>query len=108
MSNYKANKMSLVNERYHIQEKLGQGSFGVVFHGIDTKLNERVAVKVEVKTSSLLAREAQVYKLLRHGIGFPKGINYSVCKFIHFLILIMTFLNLKVKLSHDSSLIQML
>ena len=73
ITSYKANKMSLVNERYQIEEKLGQGSFGVVFHGLDTKLNERVAVKLEVKTGSLLAREAQVYKLLRHGVGFPKG-----------------------------------
>ena len=73
VTTYKANKMSLVNERYQIEEKLGQGSFGVVFHGFDTKLNERVAVKLEVKTGSLLAREAQVYKLLRHGVGFPQG-----------------------------------
>lgn len=72
VTSYKANKMSLVNERYHIEHKLGQGSFGVVFHGLDTKRNERVAVKLELKTSSLLAREAQVYKLLRHGVGFPK------------------------------------
>ncbi len=88
VTSYKAKKMSsLVNERYHIQHKLGQGSFGVVFHGIDTKRNERVAVKLEVKTGSLLAREAQVYRLLRHGVGFPKGERYyivCVYKFSHF------------------------
>ena len=73
VTSYKAKKMSLVNERYSIEHKLGQGSFGVVFHALDIKLNERVAVKLEVKTGSLLAHEAQVYKLLRHGVGFPKG-----------------------------------
>lgn len=77
ITSYKANKMSLVNERYLIEHKLGQGSFGVVFHGLDTKRNERVAVKLEVKTGSRLAHEAQVYKLLRHGVGFSKGKRYG-------------------------------
>jgi len=35
-----------LNERYVLEEKVGQGGFGVVFRARDTRLDKRVAVKV--------------------------------------------------------------
>ena len=72
-SNYKAKKMTLVGERFRIEERLGQGSFGMVYRGFDTKKKEQVAVKLEVKTArrSFLTQEARVYKVLKYGVGFP-------------------------------------
>lgn len=74
ISNYKVEKMSLVGERYRLEHRIGQGSFGVVYCGFDTKTKEQIALKLEAKRGrqSFLSQEAQVYKVLKHGVGFPK------------------------------------
>ena len=59
-------KMSLVVEgKYKITSKLGEGSFGKIFKGINVNSHEEVAVKIEKSSdSSLLKTEAKIYKLL--------------------------------------------
>lgn len=36
-----------VGGRYKLTKKLGEGSFGAIFHAINIKTNEEVAVKLE-------------------------------------------------------------
>lgn len=43
---------SLANGRFTIEKRLGQGSFGTVLRGYDTKAGKRVAIKLEHKKSS--------------------------------------------------------
>ncbi len=33
-------------DKYQVKEKLGKGSFGVVYDGIDIKTNKKVAIKL--------------------------------------------------------------
>ena len=40
-------KMLLVNNKYKLTRKLGNGSFGSIFHGINIETNEEVAIKME-------------------------------------------------------------
>ena len=62
----------LLNERYRIDSKLGQGGMGIVYQGFDTKLERAIAVKV-LSGSGLgtdgharLIREAQSAAKLNH------------------------------------------
>nr|AAO65965.1 casein kinase I2 [Helicoverpa zea] len=68
-----ARKHLIINERYNVIRKIGGGSFGDIFLGINVNDGEEVAVKVE----SIKARhpqllyESRVYKMLQGGIGIP-------------------------------------
>ena len=72
-------KMSLVVEgKYKITSKLGEGSFGKIFKGINVNSDEEVAVKIEKSSdSSLLKTEAKIYKLLENTIGVPRLRSYG-------------------------------
>ena len=72
-------KMSLVVEgKYKITSKLGEGSFGKIFKGLNVNTNEEIAIKIEKSTeSSLLKTEAKIYKLLENTIGIPKLRSYG-------------------------------
>src|SRR5688500_17128943 len=63
-------------ERYNIERTLGKGAMGVVYEGIDPKLNRRVAIKTILKShldpdtakdySMRFSREAQAVARLNH------------------------------------------
>ena len=70
----------VINNQYIIWEKLGNGSFGEVFYGVDTKSKDSqkgVAIKMEPKKNKgkarLLTWEAKIYKYLnsREKKGIP-------------------------------------
>lgn len=67
-------KMSLVVEgKYKITSKLGEGSFGKIFKGVNVNSKEEIAIKIEKSTeSSLLKTEAKIYKLLENAKGVPR------------------------------------
>lgn len=71
--------MSLVIERkYKIISRLGKGSFGMIFKGININTNEFVAIKIEKKTNhSTLNNEAKVYNYLDRMTGIPKLRTYG-------------------------------
>ncbi|XP_028166590.1 casein kinase I-like isoform X2 [Ostrinia furnacalis] len=63
----------LITGKYRIIRRIGGGSFGDIYLGINVSNGEEVAVKVE----SIKARhpqllyESRVYKMLQGGIGIP-------------------------------------
>lgn len=67
---------SLSNGRFTLTKKLGEGSFGMVFLGVDTRTNSQVAVKLELMKSSAagqLGNEARIIDLLSRPTC-PQGI----------------------------------
>ncbi|KAF8037813.1 hypothetical protein BT93_B0608 [Corymbia citriodora subsp. variegata] len=58
--------------RYHIQEVIGKGSYGVVASAIDTRTGEKVAIKKindvfeHVSDATRILREIKLLRLLRH------------------------------------------
>ena len=71
-------ELKLAAGRFILKNKLGGGSFGEIFRGVDTWRNKDVAVKLEhIRTRHpQLNYESRVYKLLHHGtyevIGVPE------------------------------------
>jgi serine/threonine protein kinase len=63
---------NLVNSRFQIVKKLGSGSFGTVYKGLDRLTNTFVAIKLDDEEHSRHENEIQVYRKLQKAIGFPK------------------------------------
>ncbi|KAF1739593.1 Casein kinase I isoform delta [Beauveria bassiana] len=64
----------LIDERYRIDYKIGEGGFGLVYAGTDTQMNDEVAIKLtHVNTDpEILKAEADTYKGLSGGVGIPR------------------------------------
>lgn len=63
-------------DRFRLISKLGEGSFGKIFKGIDTVSNRLVAIKVEQKgNSSQLKTESRIYKEME-GTPVSKSIRW--------------------------------
>ena len=73
------------NKRFKILRKIGNGSFGDVYNGIDITTNNSVAIKVETKEMrvSRLKCEHELYEILKDGERVRKGIP-EVYYFGHF------------------------
>ncbi|KAJ9493288.1 hypothetical protein H2202_011251 [Exophiala xenobiotica] len=63
-----------IGGRYHLQRKLGSGSFGKVYLGRDADSGNEVAIKLEHYSvgPSLLEEEPSIYQALTGNPGFPK------------------------------------
>ena len=66
--------MSLVIEgKYELSEKLGEGSFGKIFKGKNKNTGSPIAVKIEKdKGGLLLKNEARIYQQLAGLVGIPR------------------------------------
>ncbi|CAD6939779.1 unnamed protein product [Tilletia laevis] len=66
-------RLSLLAIRYRIGKKIGSGSFGDIYLGINIISGEEVAIKLEsIKAKHpQLEYEAKVYKTLAGGVGVP-------------------------------------
>lgn len=62
-----------IGKKYRVGRKIGSGSFGDIYLGINVISGEEVAIKLESRTSRhpQLQYEARVYKALSGGIGIP-------------------------------------
>jgi casein kinase 1 alpha len=63
----------IVGQKYRLVRKIGSGSFGDIYLGINITNGEEVAVKLESKTARhpQLLYESKLYKLLQGGVGIP-------------------------------------
>ncbi|KAK0655290.1 casein kinase I isoform delta [Cercophora newfieldiana] len=64
----------LINDRYRVDRKIGEGGFGLVYSGTDIQLDQEVAIKLtHVRNGrDMLEREAETYNALAGGIGIPR------------------------------------
>tara|TARA_B110001450_G_scaffold257029_1_gene290430 strand:+ start:101 stop:964 length:864 start_codon:yes stop_codon:yes gene_type:complete len=75
------------NERYKVINKIGEGSFGNIFMGINELTNTKVAIKVDSSNSIILKNEARIYNLLNNIRGVPKMKQYGTYKEYNYLII---------------------
>ena len=66
--------MNLINNKYKLIKKIGSGSFGTIFEGVNSRTNEKVAIKIELISNELklLKYETNIYKILGNISGVPK------------------------------------
>ena len=66
-------ELPLINKKYILLEKIGEGSFGLIYKGKNTRTNEFVAIKMEsIKNkTNLLKNESVIYQYLNNSIGIP-------------------------------------
>ena len=60
--------MNLINNKYNLLEKIGEGSFGSIYKGINIRTKELVAIKIESieKKTNLLKNESIIYNYLKN------------------------------------------
>jgi serine/threonine protein kinase len=65
--------MNLINKKYSLLEKIGEGSFGSIYRGQNLRTREYVAVKVEPieNKTKLLKNESLIYHYLNNSLGIP-------------------------------------
>lgn len=65
--------MDLINKKYKKLEVIGEGSFGLIYKGINIRTNEYVAIKVESIEceTKLLKNESTIYQYLNNLHGIP-------------------------------------
>lgn len=63
----------LIANKYIIQEKIGNGSFGTIYRGINQRTNEKVAIKTELieQNTKLLKNESVIYQYLKDVKSIP-------------------------------------
>jgi serine/threonine protein kinase len=68
------NDTNIIGNKYKLLQKIGNGSFGSIFEGINIRTNEKVAIKIEpiIDELKLLKHESTIYKLLVNVEGVPK------------------------------------
>ena len=64
---------SLILNKYKLIEKIGEGSFGLIYKGINFRTKELVAIKIEsIKNqTNLLKNESKIYHYLSNNKGIP-------------------------------------
>ena len=75
--------------------KIGRGSFGIIYLGVEKKNQEKIAIKTEIREKyssrrETLYKEAKFLSHINGEIGFPKLLDYDKTEYLS--ILVMTFL----------------
>jgi len=71
---YTVMKGIIINGRYRVDRKIGEGGFGLVYAGTDTESDHEVAIKLMPNEAGpeILESESQTYKALSGGAGIPR------------------------------------
>lgn len=75
----KDKKIIVINNRYKLTRRIGAGSFGQIYIGVDVKTNHELAFKLEDanNTSPQLGYESKLYRVLEGSCNVPRLYFYS-------------------------------
>ncbi|CBZ55967.1 putative Casein kinase one (CK1) [Neospora caninum Liverpool] len=70
---------AVVNKVYRVGRKIGSGSFGCLYDGVDIRDGREVAIKLELASTKhpQLIYEAKIIRLLQGGVGVPVCYHYG-------------------------------
>ena len=78
----------IVERKYKILSKIGEGAFGKIFKGVNINNNNQVAIKIEKSSDSkLLFNEAKIYKNLEGMIGIPRILSFGKEGLFNYLVI---------------------
>ena len=85
--NIKIKTRKLIFRKYRLIKKIGEGSFGRVYLGINEKTMEPVAIKLEPKSNSIhFLKSEALYLFMLKSVGIPKLKAYGTNKGYNILI----------------------
>ena len=79
--------LPLIANKYELGPRLGSGSFGSVYRAKNIRTGDEVAIKMEPKTTGLLANEARIYRYLMSMNQIPRMRWFGTTDNISFLVL---------------------
>ncbi len=86
----------ILGKKYLLKERVGGGSFGQIFYGVNQENDARIAAKLEKRSpNATLVREAKVISDLRGQTGFPSLYDYGKEDNYNFIIISLLGLNLE-------------
>ncbi|KAJ3326669.1 casein kinase I [Blyttiomyces sp. JEL0837] len=70
---------NVVGVHYKVGKKIGEGSFGIIYEGVNMLNNQPVAIKFEPRKSDApqLRDEYRTYKILANSVGVPQVYYYG-------------------------------
>ena len=81
---------TLLNKRYRVKRKLGQGGMGVVYLALDVALDHEVALKANLhpaaESTNQFLREARLLAALRHP-NLPRVTDYFILDGVQYLVM---------------------
>ena len=78
----------IVERKYEILSKIGEGTFGKIFKGVNINNKSVVAIKIEKSSESkLLFNEAKIYKNLEGMLGIPRILSFGKEGIFNYLVI---------------------
>ncbi|KAI8876386.1 binary complex of casein kinase-1 with Cki7 [Backusella circina FSU 941] len=70
---------NVVGSHYKIDKKIGEGSFGIIYKGMDLLSKQQIAIKFEPRKSDApqLRDEYKTYKIMAGTVGVPKAYYFG-------------------------------
>ncbi|KAI9350034.1 kinase-like domain-containing protein [Zopfochytrium polystomum] len=70
---------NVVGMHYKVGKKIGEGSFGIIYEGVNIINNQPIGIKFEPRKSDApqLRDEYRTYKILAHSVGIPNVYYYG-------------------------------
>lgn len=82
-------KKNIINGKYNLLEKIGSGTFGTIYRGVNIRTLENVAIKVEsIKNDTkLLKNESIIYRYLNGIKGIPNVKWFGKDNFNYYMVI---------------------
>ncbi|MDA9216218.1 protein kinase [bacterium] len=77
----------LIERKYKLLKKIGEGGFGNIYKGININTQKKVAIKIDTQNNIILCNEAKIYKLLQNQFGFPAMRAYGKAGIYYYLVI---------------------
>ncbi len=99
--------MNIINNKYKLLERIGQGNFGSIYKGKNIRTNESVAIKIEpiIYQLKLLKNESKIYQYLNGYKNIPNVKWFGKDDVNYYMVINLlgdSLYNLKRKLGHFS------
>ena len=76
----------IINKKYKIIDKIGEGTFGKIFKSININNNKELAIKIQYKDIvNALKHEAKIYRYLSDCSFIPQIYNYGTEQGFHYI-----------------------
>ncbi len=79
MSSSQAQSANVIGIHYRVGKKIGEGSFGIIFEGVNLLNNQQVAIKFEPRRTEApqLRDEYRAYRILAGSQGIPRAYYFG-------------------------------